>query len=340
MTTANPLNALRPSTLVYAWRTFWFRPESAYTLGLVRIGFGILVVAWTLSLLPNLRQIFGRDGFAPHGNLGPDRWSVFEIWTSDSALLIGWTVLLFAAIALTVGWHSRIAAILVFVIVLSFDRRNPMVFNSGDVLVRIESLLIALSPCGAALSLDQRRRTGTFWSAEIRPRWPIRLMQCQLSLIYLATVQVKMTGDAWPQGTAVSYALRLEDMLLLPVPDFIRTNALLMNAATWGTLLLELAIGLLVWNRRIRPWVLMAGVVMHTMIMTTIAVGFFSLAMFVLYLAFLPPDTVKRLVDMLRRRGADRKPLGPATNGHGVVTVAVGTLPAWGAQPRDQLHTG
>jgi hypothetical protein len=126
-------------------------------------------------------------------------------------------------------------------------------------------------------------------------------MQVQLSLIYLATVRVKMSGQAWPQGTAVSYALRLKDMLILPTPHWVSTNALLMNAATWGTLALELAIGILVWNRRLRPWVLAGGVVMHLLIMIAIGVGFFAPAMFVLYLAFLPPETVQQLPNNLKR---------------------------------------
>jgi hypothetical protein len=291
---------LRPAAVVERWREFWFRPEPAYPLGLVRIAFGALAMAWTLSLLPGLYELFGEDGVAPRQPLrGPFRWTVFDIWTSDGALLVGWAVLLVAAIALTVGWHSRIAALLVFLLILSFDRRNPFVLNSGDVLVRIEALFLALSPCGAALSLDRRRRTGSLWSAATQSPWPLRLMQVQLSVIYLSSVQVKLTGSAWPQGTAVSYALRLYDMLILRVPQWISTDALLMNLATWGTMAIELSIGILIWNRRLRPWVLAAGVVMHTMIMITINVGFFSLAMFVLYLAFVPPESVRRLPDTI-----------------------------------------
>jgi hypothetical protein len=295
MTSSEFAHRRGPGTLIDAWRAFLFRPEPAYTLGLVRIAFGALAVASTLSLLPSLFELFGADGIAPHQPMHAFQWSVFDIWRSDMALLIGWGALLVSAVALTVGWHSRLAALLVFVLMLSFDRRNPWVFNSGDVLVHIEAFFVALSPCGAALSLDRRRTSGAFWSARLCAPWPLRLMQVQLSLIYLATVQVKMTGDSWSNGTAVSYALRLEDMLLMPVPDWLRTNALLMNVATWGTLLLELAIGVLVWNRRFRPWVLAAGVLMHTMIMATIAVGFFSLAMFVLYVAFIPQETVQRM---------------------------------------------
>jgi hypothetical protein len=85
---------------------------------LVRIAFGALAAVRTLSLLPDLYQFFGNDGVAPHKPLDPYRWSVFEIWTSDGALLIGCAVLLVSAVALTIGWHRRIAAVLVFVPIL------------------------------------------------------------------------------------------------------------------------------------------------------------------------------------------------------------------------------
>jgi hypothetical protein len=286
--------------VVDAWRTFWFRPEPAYTLGAVRIAFGVLAVAWTLSLIRDLDEFFSADGIVPVQPASAYEWGVFEIWTNDRALVIGWALLLVSAIALTVGWHSRLAALIVFVLIMSFEFRNPFVFNSGDNLIRVEALFLVMSPCGAALSLDQYRTMGSFWSAQIRAPWPIRLMQIQLTLVYLATFQIRMTGEKWPDGTALSYAFRLEDMLIVPVPQWISTNALLINVATWGTLLLELAIGILVWNRRCRPSVLAAGLALHFAILVTVAVGFFTPAMLVLYVAFVSPETIRRLPGRLK----------------------------------------
>jgi Vitamin K-dependent gamma-carboxylase len=293
----------RPPAIGEWWQGFWFRPEPTYTLGLVRIAFGALAVLWTLWLLPILHDMLGPHGVVPdqHEPAIPGNWGVFEVVTSDRAILIGWAVLLASAVALTLGWHSRVAAVLVFVLILSFLHRDLWVFNAGDSVVRIMALFVALSPCGTALSLDQRRRTGTFWSAQSRPIWALRLMQVQLSIIYLSSVLIKLTGQTWPQGTAVSYALRLVDMQRLPSPEWITTNALLMNAATWAALATELAIGVLVWNRQLRPWVLAAGVVMHLTIDIGIIIGIFSYAMFVLYLAWVPPDTVKRLPGTVKR---------------------------------------
>jgi hypothetical protein len=62
---------------VERWRYFWFRPEPAYTLGLVRIAFGVLATAWALSLLSNLNDFFGRDGVVPPGH-SPTTSGVFS----------------------------------------------------------------------------------------------------------------------------------------------------------------------------------------------------------------------------------------------------------------------
>jgi Vitamin K-dependent gamma-carboxylase len=301
MTEAESCQRPRVAAAVKTWRMFWFRLQPAYTLGLIRMAFGAVAIGWTVSLLPDLYLLFGPHGIEPQQPGDAFYWGVFAIFTSDHALLIGWAVLLASSVALTIGWHSRLAALAVWVLILSFQHRDLWVGNSGDVVVRIEALVLALSPCGAALSLDQARSTGTFWSAQERPQWPVRLMQLQMSLIYLASALSKINGSTWPQGTAVSYALRLRDLALVSPPHWVTDSALLMNAATWGTLVAELSLAILVWNRRLRPWVLAAGVVMHTMIMITIAVGFFTLAMFVLYLAFVPPETVQSLPHNAKR---------------------------------------
>jgi hypothetical protein len=287
---------------VRGWRAFWFRPTRAYPLGLVRIAFGALIFLWTATLYPGLADFFGPAGISPAPSRNPLNWSIFHYAGSDRAVFIAWLVLLLASVALTVGWHSRIAALVVFVLVISFQVRTPAVFNSGDVVVRLEALFLALAPCGAALSLDQRRRTGAFWSAQVRAPWVIRLMQIQLSIIYLFSVRTKMSGTAWPEGTAVSYAMRLDDMVMVPPPGMLITHPLVVNVATWGVIALETSLAVLVWVPRLRPWVLAAGVVMHTVIAMTINVGFFSPAMFVLYLAFASPTAIRDLPQFLSRR--------------------------------------
>lgn len=287
---------------VRAWRTFWFHTEPGYTLGIVRIAFGLLAFLWSLELGIDLYDKFGVDGIVPEAPTYPFLWGLFYVYQSHQAFLIGWIVLMVASVVMIFGWHSRLASIVVFVMIMSFERRNPWIFNSGDALIRILSLYLALSPCGAALSLDQRRRTGTFWSAQKIKMWSLRLLQVQVSIIYIGTVISKLHGDTWQNGTAVSYSLRLEDMLILPTPHWMTDTPVVANAMTWGTLLVEFAVGVLVWNNRWRTRVLIAGVFLHLTIMLTMVVGFFSIAMFVLYLSFVPWERSKAIALNVKQR--------------------------------------
>ncbi|BBY45932.1 HTTM domain-containing protein [Mycolicibacterium celeriflavum] len=295
------------------WCAFFFTSAPAYTLGLVRMGFGVVVIAWTIALLPDLLQVFGNQGVLPEHPRVDFQWSVFEVWPGDTALVIGWGLLLVSAIAMTVGWHSRVAAILVFILLQSFLRRGAPYFNAGDAILTVVALILVLSSCGAALSMDQRRRTGRFWTAETRQVWPVRLLQIQLSIIYLATVQAKLAGKPWVEGSAVYYAWHTDGRwALLTAPEWLSANAILVNVLTWSTLLIELALAVLVWSRRWRFWVLLAGVLMHLTIMVNLNVGFFSLAMFVLYLAFVPWDVVERLPRQLKSRWRNRGRSNPS----------------------------
>lgn len=304
-----------------AWNGFWFAPAAAAPVAVVRIAFGLLATAWTASLAVSggLSDFFERGGILPHPNytVAPSLWSVLRIWPSNSAVAIAWVVLLLACVLLTVGLFSRLASVVVFVGIVSFERRNPFVFNSGDGLIRLLALYMVFAPSGAYLSVDRLRRAGArFRHAPDASVFALRLMQVQLSFLYLGSVWAKVSGASWNDGTAISYALRVGDLHRFPLPGFLSSSQLWAGLATYGTLAVESALAVLVWNRRLRPWVLGAGVLLHLGISYSIRVGFFTLAVLTLYLAFLSPAAAQRVCDAIRtgiggrslRRGAAQAP--------------------------------
>jgi hypothetical protein len=144
-------------------------------------------------------------------------------------------------------------------------------------------------------------------------------MQIQLSILYLAGLWVKLQGTTWNDGTAVSYAMRISDLTRLPLPGFLIHSALLSNLMTFGTVAIEFSVPILVWNRRLRPWIMLAGVSLHLGIEYSIRVGFFSLAMLTLYLSFLDPAwaeqrllAVRGWLDRTRWARSAGKPAAPA----------------------------
>jgi hypothetical protein len=109
----------------------------------------------------------------------------------------------------------------------------------------------------------------------------------------------------WRNGTAVSYALRITDIHRFATPDFLTDSVVLSELLTYGTLALEVSLGILVWNRAARPWVLALGISMHVGIDLYILVGFFSFAMIVTYIAFIPAEAASRRIIALRDRFAE-----------------------------------
>ncbi len=133
-------------------------------------------------------------------------------------------------------------------------------------------------------------------------------MQIQLSVIYVSTVWQKLQGDTWLDGSAASYALRQEDILRVTLPTAITGSEMVIAAITYGTLAVELAVGLLIWSRRARPYVVVPAILLHLLVDVTMAVALIGAAMLTAFVAFVPPETASRWILRVRGRALRRFP--------------------------------
>jgi hypothetical protein len=294
--------------LVAAWDRFWFAAQPTSTLALFRIAFGLLTLVWALALVPDVLTFFSPGGIVPHSpdygaSALPWTWGLLDGAPPDAVVIALFSAFTAASVLLVVGYRTRVASAVVFVGLLSFERRNPFVFNAGDNLIRIMAFYLLLAPAGASLSLDRWRRCrDRFWEFPARAPWALRLIQVQLSVIYLSTVWEKLQGETWRGGTAVSYALRTDDIQRVALPSGITDSPLVSHVLTYGTLATELAVGILIWSRRARPFVIVPAILLHLFIDATLTAGLFSAAMLTAYVAFIPPDTASRWVLAVRDR--------------------------------------
>jgi hypothetical protein len=321
------------------WNGFWFAPEPTSTLAIFRIAFATLTFFWTLSLLPDLDAFFARDGIEPPHpiDLAHGDWGVLNLIDTHAVVLALVVVLLLGSLALLVGFKTRLASIIVFVGIVSFMQRTPSIFNAGDVLIRSCAFFLMFAPAGAALSVDRwRHNRHSFWASPSRAPWALRLIQIQVSVMYLASVWEKLHGAAWRNGTAVSLTLGLQDFQRFAAPGFIVHSLLISTVMTYLTLAIELMVGILVWNRAARPLVLALGASLHLSIDVGLRVGFFSEAVLTAYIAFLSPAAATAGVTAVRRRL--KRSATPRTNpepANATVTVArSATMTTSGPNPR------
>ena len=287
-----------------AWNRFWFAPQPTSTLALFRIAFGVITLGWVVSLMPDVEAFYSHHGIEPvHPTSQSGVWGLLNSFDSYTAAVAVCLALAVSAVSLIVGYRTRLAAVVVFCCLLSLERRTPSVFNSGDGLLRILALYLMLAPAGASLSVDRwRTARDRFWEFPARAPWALRLMQIQLSAVYLGSVWEKLHGAPWTDGTAVSYAMQLQDFQRFAPPDLITHSMLVSSVMSYWTLAVELMIGILVWNKAARPVVLLLGVGLHLGIDMTLRIGFFSAAILTAYLVFLSPAAASAAVLAVRDR--------------------------------------
>jgi hypothetical protein len=283
------------------WSRWAFAPIDTAPMAALRIVVGVLTIGWTLSMLPDARTFLGSSGVAP--GLPQYDSGGWAVQLGPPYLVLA--VLMGAAIALTVGWRTRVAAVVVAVLLLAIQRRDPWILNSGDLLLRELAFFVMLMPAGETWSLDARRRTAAGVAERLRAPWALRLVQMQISALYLFSVWAKVRGVDWNDGTAVGIALQLEDLQRFAVPDAVSTSLLASAVFTYSALAVEASLAFGLWLPRLRYWVIAAGVGLHLGIEASLLIGWFSLAVIGSYLAFVPPDHLRRAVGWARElRGA------------------------------------
>lgn len=303
------------SSVARAWNEFFFAPTRPTPVAVFRIAYGILVILDVMLLRPEWLTWFGPRGLvgldAMHALAAGWRLNLFVAFppTDASANAIFWITLAFA-IFVTVGFFTRLSCVMVFICLASIHQRDLFITNAGDGLLRVTGFFLIFAPAGAALSADRLLR---IWrgkeTAEIAPRppWAQRLLQIQTSLVYFSSFWLKSQGSYWMDGTAMYYVYHLEQLQRFPLPSWI-TIPILVKLASWLTLAIEFALGVLIWFKDVRYTVLLCGLFLHMLIEYTMNIPLFEWIMVSTYINFVYPEDFASAWQWVRRRCASWLP--------------------------------
>lgn len=170
--------------------------------------------------------------------------------------------------------------------------------------MRMSAVYMALAPSGAAISLDRRIALKKGLADAIPPMvslWPQRLIALNCALIYFTTTWAKWFGNLWKNGTATWYPARLNEFKRFPVPGFFNEFPMV-YVTTYGTLAVEFALGVLVWFRPLRKWVLLSGLLLHAYIEYSMNIPLFAFVITSMYVAFYDGEEVAGWFDRLKAK--------------------------------------
>jgi HTTM domain len=285
-------------------RVFLFPPETDRWLGLLRIGLGLQVLFYALSLRSDWNYLFAEPGGGLIGRALPEAllstespliprlgWLVMLIartgFSESTALSIVWWVLLFAGCCLLIGFLSRASAILAWFVHLCAAESGGFVSYGVDNFMTIGLFYLMLSPLPDRYSLDQRWR-------KLPPKNPHllgffrRVLQVHLCLIYFFGGVAKCLGSGWWDGSNLWRAL-IRPPFNVIAPEILIRLKYLFPVAGIVICLLEISYPVFIWNRKTRGIWLVAICAMHVAIGLTMGMCLFAFIMIVLNIAAFGP---------------------------------------------------
>lgn len=198
-----------------------------------------------------------------------------------------------AAIALLLGYQTRLATVLTWFLLSSVQLRNLLIGGGYDAVLRMLLLWGAFLPLGACFSLDNLRRDARRPQAGMVFSVGTVALLVQVVLIYWAAGYAKLTQEVWVDGEALRAILH-DDFFATAFGRWLGESAALCAVFTRATFLLELGGPLLLifsgWSAMLRGAVIGALCGMNLGFALALDVGLFPWVMSVAVLTFLPPS--------------------------------------------------
>ena len=149
-----------------------------------------------------------------------------------------------AAALLALGWRTRLATFVSWLLLDSLQQRNLMVLDGGDHLLRFLLFWSIFLPLGAWGSLDARRKGPPPSPTVCSPASTALLLQ--VAGMFFITGLLK-TGPEWSDGTAISYAIARK-WWILPFGEWLLAHPPLPRLLTPAVRVVEMLAPLLLFS--------------------------------------------------------------------------------------------
>lgn len=301
------------------YRKFISQLQKLYTVDLRSIA--LMRIAVALVLLTDLAiratdiEVFYTDaGALPRSVLY--QWC-YNPWFTSIHTLSGsyqlqvglFIIAAIAALFLLVGWQTRIFTIISWFMLMSLQNRNPLIGQGGDDLLRMALFWAIFLPWGRFYSIDSRKKPVP---ADTRYSGAACLgYMAQVAAVYIFSALLKTSAEWHSEGTALYYALSL-DQILMPGGKLIYYHPRLLMFLTHLTLYFEISVPIFiflpVWNDASRTFVFMGLIAMHIGISLCLFVGLFFLIGMATAIGLIPTAAMDRIENFVRKLIKKPKP--------------------------------
>lgn len=278
----------------------------------MRIAIALIVICDLTIRCSDMEALYSNSGIWPSEimyNLGwqPGFWTIHALFDTDYWPLFIFILHFIFALFLLLGYKTQWSTCIVWILYISLHNRNLFVLQSGDDLLRLILFWGIFLSWGAYYSLDAQQKR----KVRIYPFAQIGYLML-IASVYVFTALFKSDAEWHAKGTAIYYALSLEQ-LRLPLGDWIYGFPNLMKTLTHLVYGIELILPvLIIWpgkNSRSRLLAFVLIVFLHLSIGLTLYVGLFFWISIASALALLPEFMMKKLENRFLKKNSPNEAL-------------------------------
>ena len=280
---------------------WWSEAGDTYVLGVVRVAIGLFLF-W--EALRSGRELTTNGYFGDHFHMSFLPESLVPSRLGYSVLLASSLLL---SVLVTVGHRAKFALLASAILGLYLLLCDRLQFHHNRYSLLCFAFLLSLAPCERTFAIT---RPPPGEAARFGPLWAQRLVQAQLSVIYLASGGSKLLDDDWRRGLVIGdrfarYAYQALDRgIPHGVVDF-ASQPVITSALAKIAIATELFLAFGLWMKRTRVFALWWGTMFHLTIQVTSQVEIFTWLSLTIYALFATPDvhTRKLFFDRSRVKG-------------------------------------
>lgn len=285
----------------------------------MRIGLALVIIADLFIRSSDLEAHYCNTGMWPTEliqNLGWQKgfWSLHALSGSFTWMFFLMAAHFIFAFFLLLGYKTKWVTVLVWLLYISLHNRNVFISQAGDDLLRLVLFWGLFLPWHRCYSIDARRNNFALKQNTLASLGYLLL----IASVYFFSVSLKTSHEWHTEGTAVYYALSLDQLRLPFLGDYLYQFPTLMKLLTWLVFYVELVIPMLILypakKGYLRGIAFVLIVTLHIGIGLTLYVGLFYIISIVSAIGLLPSGFMNRVESTFHLKKIERNVKIKTTN--------------------------
>jgi predicted DCC family thiol-disulfide oxidoreductase YuxK len=252
-----------------------------------------------LWILPDASELLGSRSLALSGNAvlpefasqrfyGLQLSSIFQnYWMPFCAVYLAMTLLILLSKKTKLLW------VLIVPMTLMLNARIPEILDGGNNLNQI--VIVYMLFAIPFLFLSSKT---TYWMIKLA----LLMAQFQVCFMYVTAGWAKLMGSEWQSGLALFYIFQNSDFSFPWIQDLMLKNYWLSIFGSYFAIVFQALFPILIWFKKARPFLILAGLMLHLGIGVGMGLPNFSAMMCLSYLFFLDESDIQAIENLVNSK--------------------------------------